>query len=85
LPISALPLLTILGGCTAQRVEPVAVSLPEPPAFAQPVNTLDMRKGESCWVAYRRKRGGERHNAKIILQYNEWYAEVMQAYENSKR
>lgn len=39
-----------------------------------------MRAGESCWVAYDRKRSGERQNASIITRYNEWYAGVRKNY-----
>jgi hypothetical protein len=39
-----------------------------------------MRAGESCWVAYDRKRSGERQNASIVTRYNAWYAEVRRGY-----
>jgi hypothetical protein len=39
-----------------------------------------MRAGESCWVAYDRKRSGERQNASIVGRYNAWYADVRRSY-----
>lgn len=73
-------LLTGLGSCTATSTAPLSRDLPSRPAFAQPVRTADMRTGESCWVAYDRKRSGERQNASIVVRYNRWYEDVRKNY-----
>jgi hypothetical protein len=80
--ISASLLLIACASCTKPAEPPVTErSLPAAPAFAaHPVNTADMRVGESCWVAYDRKRSGETRNASIVRRYNEWYAGVRKSY-----
>ena len=82
--ISASLLLGACVSCTkhVDAPAPIARSLPEQPAFARAVNTADMRAGESCWVAYDRKRYGERQNASIVTRYNAWYADVRRSYSD---
>ena len=82
--INASLLLGACVSCTKHVDAPVPIvrSLPEQPAFARPVNTADMRTGESCWVAYDRKRSGERRNASIVTRYSAWYADVRRNYSD---
>lgn len=76
-------LLTGCAGCTAVNGSAsTSRNLPSPPAFARPVTTADMRSGESCWIAYDRKRSGEQQNASIVHSYNRWYAGVRQSYSS---
>jgi hypothetical protein len=86
LPISALSLTIFSSGCGTTPAEtPVKRELPEPPAFAQPVEVRDLRKSDSCWVRHDAQRDGRILANSIIERYNGWYREVMQSYARPKR
>jgi hypothetical protein len=74
-------MLTACAGSDSAR-EPLARQLPEPPAFAQPVETPTPKKGESAVGVAARERAGRIAANGRINAFRDWYEGVRQDYAN---
>jgi hypothetical protein len=71
-----------LAACSASSNsrEPLARQLPEPPAFAQPVETPTPKKGDSAVGVAARERAGRIAANNRIKAFRDWYEGVREDY-----
>lgn len=70
-----------LAGCgPSSSPKPTARALPELPAFAQPVDVPEPRKGQSLAAIAARERAGRVAANGRIIGLRSWYGDVKQDY-----
>lgn len=72
--------LATLGGCSTSSPERIAIILPPPPEYAQPVEVKKPRVGEPLVGIAARERAGRIAANNRLNAFRDWYEGLMENY-----